>query len=265
MATQLFFALSEQYMQACNIGRQAAFLEVQGNLPGAAQLLANASAQLDNIITTAQQYRMPVLEGVFFTAAYLHYNAARLALMTGWVQNAPMHLYYAECALNQAIQINPNFAPYHASAGMVEIARQNLPDAIRAFTRAVQLNPMDAFSQYMLSVLNVNQGNQVMANQYFQAAAQTVPNLPSPQMMAQQMQPAPPPPSANLSGAGAAQEKKVGFDWSQLMKTVASVADCVAKFAPAGASAAAPSSAFAGFNPAASYLSGQFNMNFRGY
>jgi hypothetical protein len=49
------------------------------------------------------------------------------------------------------------------------------------------------------------------------------------------------------------------------MKTVASVADCVAKFAPAGASAAAPSSAFAGFNPAASYLSGQFNMNFRGY
>jgi tetratricopeptide (TPR) repeat protein len=157
MATQLFFALSQQYMQACNLGRQAAFLEVQGNLPGATQLLANASAQLDNIITTAQQYRMPVLEGVFFTAAYLHYNAARLALMTGWLQNAPMHLYYAECALNQAIQINPNFAPYHASAGMVEIARQNVPEAIRAFTRAVQLNPMDAFSQYMLSALNVNQ------------------------------------------------------------------------------------------------------------
>lgn len=148
---------------------------------------------------------------------------------------------------------------------MVEIDRQNLPEAIRAFTRAVQLNPIDAFSQYMLSVLNVNQGNQIMANQYFQAAAQTVPNLPSPQMMAQQMQNAPPPPSANGSGAGTGQEKRAGFDWTQLMKTVASVADCVAKFAPAGASAAAPSSAFAGFDPAAGYLSGQFDMNFPGY
>lgn len=80
-------------------------------------VLANASAQIDNIITTAQQYGMPVIEAVFFTAAYLHYNAARLALMTGWVQNAPMHLYYAECALNQAIQINPNFAPIMPARG----------------------------------------------------------------------------------------------------------------------------------------------------
>ncbi len=248
--------VNQQYAQACDAGRQAAFLEAQGNIIGAAQMLESASAGINSCVTTAQQNGIPVMDQVYFSAAYLHYNAARLQLMTGWVQNAPMHLLFAEGALNQAIALNPNFAPYHASAGMIEIARQNVPEAIRAFTRAIQLNPADAFSQYMLGVLSTTQGNVTMANQCFQVAAAGVPNLPPPQLMAQQVQAAP----AAATATANASENHAGFDWSQLFKTIASVADCVGKFAPAGAAAPSPSSTFANFAPGSShFFSPQFN------
>jgi hypothetical protein len=63
--------------------------------------------------------------------------------------------------------------------GTVLLAEENATMAAHSFLRAVQLNPMDAFSQWMLSSLHSAQGDAASANYYYGAAVGQQPGLPS--------------------------------------------------------------------------------------
>jgi tetratricopeptide (TPR) repeat protein len=217
MMPNLQFALNQQFQQGCYMAQQAALAEQMGNLQGAVQCFDQAILLIGNTVSAAAQAGIPVLDNVFFSHAYCQFNAARVKAMAGWPQAAPMHLAQALQSMNQAIQRNPGFAPYHAAAGMVLAAQGNVVEAVRAFQQAVQLNPADAWSQWMLASLASTQGNTVAANQYYAAAMQTPSNLPPPQQFVQQFQQAP------AQGGGAK-----GHDWFELVNNALKFGNTVA-------------------------------------
>jgi len=181
MMPDLLLALNQQFQQGCYIAQQAKMAEQMGNGVGASQLYDQASGVIANAVGMANQHGVPIFDNVFFSLACCHFNAARLKAAMGLPQAAPQHLNTALQAINQALAINPNFFAYHSAAGLILLAMSNVPAAVRAFQRAVQLNPADAWSQWMLSSLFTVQGNTVAANQYYAAAASIQPGLPQPQ------------------------------------------------------------------------------------
>jgi tetratricopeptide (TPR) repeat protein len=178
------FVLNQQFQQGCFLAQQAVMAEQMSNVPGAIQCYDQAIGLIANTIGMASQSGIPVLDNVFFVYGYCHFNSGRLKAALGWGQYTPMHLMQALQALNQAITINPNFFQYHSAAGVVLVAQGAIPAAVQAFERAVQLNPADAWSQWMISSLYSAQGNVVQANRYYAAAAQVQSNLPPPQVYA---------------------------------------------------------------------------------
>jgi tetratricopeptide (TPR) repeat protein len=200
--------LQQQFMQGCSVGQQGYMWEMQGNLQGACQCYDQAAAILTNCVATAQQYMVPIDAQGWFSLAWCHFNAARTKTMLGWGMAAPAHLGQAQMALNNAISMNPMFGPYHSAMGVLLAATGQAAPAMYSFMRAVQLNPADAFSQYMLAVLNQAQGNVAAGNQFYAAAQQyAAPGLPAP---AQTIQ---------AQGGG----KSGGLDWNGLIGTIGEV------------------------------------------
>jgi tetratricopeptide (TPR) repeat protein len=196
-------ALNQQFQQGCYVAQQAAMAEQMGNVFAACQLYDQAIGLIANTIGMATQYGIPVTDNVFFSVAYCHFNAARLKAAAGWPQAVPAHLNFALQAVSQAIAINPNIYLYHSGAGLVLLAMSNVPAAMQEFERAVQLNPADSFSHWMLSSLHTAQGNTMAANQYYAAALSAQPNLPPPQFAPEQNQVAPSTPGQGGQNQGA--------------------------------------------------------------
>jgi tetratricopeptide (TPR) repeat protein len=215
--------LNLQFQQGCYIAQQAMMAEQMGNLPAAAQYYDQAIGVIGNVMTMAGQYGMPILDNVFFSFAYCHFNAARVKATIGWAQFAPMHLAQAHQALNQAIAINPNFFQYHSAAGMVLLAEGNVAVAAQAFQRAIQLNPSDAWSQWMLASLYSLQGNHMASQQYYASASQMQPNLPPPQQFVQQHQA-----SSGDGGGGHESGKATQKDWIGLINNALKFGNTVA-------------------------------------
>jgi hypothetical protein len=154
-----------------------------------------------NCIGTAQQYQIPVDHNGWFSLSWCHFNAARTRTMLGWGVGG--HLSQAHSALNMAINLNPSYGPYHAAMGMLLAVEGQLLLATQAFSTAVRLNPADAFSQYMLAILNQAQGNVAAGELYFAGAQQYAPSLP--------------PLERTLQAHG---DRDKGFDWNALVSTV---------------------------------------------
>ncbi len=188
MMPDVLGALNQQFQQGCFVAQQAAMAEQMGNVFAACQFYDQAIGLIANSAGMANQYGIPVTDNVFFSLAYCHFNAARLKAAAGWPQAVPAHLNLALQAVNQAMAINPNVFFYHSGAALILLAMSNLPAAVMEFQRAVQLNPADSWSQWMLSSLYTAQGNTMAANQYYNAAASAQPNLPPPQQFMQQQQ-----------------------------------------------------------------------------
>lgn len=191
MTPNLLFALNQQYQQGCYIAQQAVMAEQMGNGVNASQFYDQAIGVIANTVGTANQYGVPITDNVFFGLAFCHFNAARLKAAMGWPQAVPQHLNIALQAINQALAMNPNFFAYHSAAGLILLAMSNVPAAVQEFQRAVQLNPADAWSQWMLSSLYTSQGNTMAANQHYAAAASAQPSLPQPQQFVPLYQGAP--------------------------------------------------------------------------
>ncbi len=181
MMPDLLLALNQQFQQGCYIAQQAIMAEQMGNGVGASQFYDQASGVIGNTVGMANQYGLPISDNVFFSLAFCNFNAARLKAAMGWPQAVPQHLNTALQAINQAQARNPNFFAYHSAAGLILLAMSNVPAAVQEFQRAVQLNPADAWSQWMLSSLYAAQGKTMAANQYYAAAASAQPGLPQPQ------------------------------------------------------------------------------------
>ncbi len=141
---------------------------------------------LGGSMQAAQQYFIPTPESIYYSFAYLNFQAARVQMRMGFAPGAPNHLAQALWALNQAIAINPNYFQYHASAGTVLAAQGNLWWADQAFQRALQLNPNDQWSQYMLSSIRQSQGNYAQGKQIYNALQQSNPCAPAPIQMTNQ-------------------------------------------------------------------------------
>lgn len=223
MMPNLQLALNQQFQQGCYFAQQAMMAEQTGNLMAAGQCYDQAIATIANTMNMASQSGIPILDNVFFSFSVCHFNAARVKAVAGWPQAAPMHLGQALQALNQAIAINPNFFQYHSAAGVVLLAQGNIGEALKAFQRAVQLNPSDSWSQWMLASLYSAQGNTIASNQYYAAATQVQPNLPSPQQFMQQYQ-APP----MRQGGGTSNQGS--HDWFEIINNALKFGNSVAGF-----------------------------------
>ena len=198
--------LQQQFMQGSSLAQQGMMLEASGNVAGAAQCYNDASMLLSQCLVAAQQFQVPIGDQGWFSLAWCHFNAARTQTMLGWGAMAPAHLMQAHNALNNALTLNPSFGPYHAAMGVLLATEGQSLLAMQAFSNAVRLNPADAFSQYMLAILNQAQGNVAAGNQHFVVAQQYAPNLPPPQQTMQ------------AHGGGGK-----GFDWNGLVSTVGEV------------------------------------------
>ncbi len=219
MGPQPALELNQQYVQGCGFGQQAMAYEASGNVAAAAQLYEQSAATIGSSILMAQQAGVPITDQVFFVCACAHFHAARLRSISCWTPAITNHLLQAQGAIGQAIAVNPGFFQYHSAAGMIEIAMSNAVGALAAFQRALQLNPVDAWSQYMLGILYAAQGNAATGNHYYHAAARTVPDLPPPQQLISQF--------ANPrfgSGRGGGPAR---MDWNQFFQTIGEVAKCV--------------------------------------
>jgi tetratricopeptide (TPR) repeat protein len=214
MIPNVQMALNQQFQQGCYFAQQAMMAEQMGNLAGAAQGFDQAIAIIGNSMGMAGQYGVQVTDSVLFSYAICHFNAARVKTMAGWSQFAPMHLSQAHQALSQAIAINPGFFQYHSAAGVLLLAEGNVAGAMQSFQRAVQLNPMDSWSQWMLASLYQVQGNAMASNQYYAAASRIQPGLPPPQQFVQQHQSGPP----ALPGSGGS-GKASQHDWVEMATT----------------------------------------------
>ena len=195
MTPNLYFNLNQQYMQGCSLGQQGMMMEMSGNIPLAGQLYDQALGFIGGSMVYARQSGIFVTDQILFTFGYFQFAAARAKAMMGFAPLAATHLAQSLDALNQAIAVNPNFFQYHAAAGTVLMAQGNVSWAIQAFQRALQLNPLDAWSQWMLASVHTYLGNPALANQYYAGACQAAPSLPA----MQQIMPQAPPPGGQAS------------------------------------------------------------------
>jgi tetratricopeptide (TPR) repeat protein len=201
-----------QFQQGLYLGNQAMMAEQMGNPGAAVPMYDQAIAMIAQSMTLAMQSGMPVPDNVFFCLAQCHFSAARAKAAVGWPQAVPMHLMQAREAIGRAISINPGFFQYHSAAGVVLLAQGDMPGAAQEFQNAVQLNPMDAWSQWMLASLHQSQGQAGLAQQYYAAAQQVQPNLPAPQQF-----------QAPSGGSGKASQK----DWVELVGKLATLGNTV--------------------------------------
>jgi len=95
----------------------------------------------------------------------------------------------------------------------------NLPEAERAFKTALQLNPSEPYSQYMLGFISSACGNTAVANQHYAAAQLMAPNLPQ--------MPVPPQPGSppGMQGAPATAQRRP--DWMKTANNVCSTLNSV--------------------------------------
>jgi tetratricopeptide (TPR) repeat protein len=228
------FALNQQFQQGSYFVQQAMMAEQMGNLPGAAQCYDQAIAMVGNSMTLAAQYGVPIPDNIFFSFSYCHFNAARVKSMAGWPQFAPMHLNQAHQALNNAIAINPGFFQYHSAAGVLLLAEGNVGGAIQSFQHAIQLNPMDSWSQWMLASLYSMQGNAMASNQVYRTAVQIQPDLPSPQQFVQQFQT----PAARPGSDGSGKAGK--HDWFEMINNALKLGNSIAGLFQQGGSSDQP-------------------------
>lgn len=171
-------ALNQQMSAAFESGRQGMLAETQGNNFGAAQWYNQAILQVQGAMASAQQFGVFIPDQIYYTLAYAGYSAARANSQLGNWPEFWRHCNGALWALNAALAINPNQVMYHVAAGSVLLAQGNLPEAERALSTALRLNPQEPWAQYMLAVLNSARGNATAAEIYYTAARQTAPGLP---------------------------------------------------------------------------------------
>lgn len=145
--------LNQQLMSGSAFGQQGMLAESQGNPMAAAQLYEQAIGWIQQSMATAQQWGMFIPDGVHAALANAHACAARAKTTLGQPPAAWPHWNQALFELNQAIRQNPEFAGYHAAAGMVLLSMGNLHDAWRAFATVQQLQPGEPMSQQMLMTL----------------------------------------------------------------------------------------------------------------
>ena len=179
--TPALFMIQNQYQQAMGLAQQAAMAEMMGNPAAALQGFDQAIGLAGNAIGMAPQYGLAASDQEYFGFAWCSFQGARLKAAFGMMQVAMQYLAQAEQALRQAIGINPGFFGYYSGLGTVVLAQGNAAMAIQCFYSAVQRNPMDTFSQWMLSALYSSQGNTASAQHYYNVASEQMPSLPAPQ------------------------------------------------------------------------------------
>jgi tetratricopeptide (TPR) repeat protein len=207
--------LNQQFQQASQLSQFAAACEAGGNLLQAAQTLEQAAALIGASMQTAQMWFMPVPESIYFAIGSASFQAARVQTRLGFAQLAFPHLAQSLWAFNQAIAINPTYFGYHAWAGTVLAAQGNLWWADQALQRALQLNPQDQWSTYMLSSIRQSQGHVAQGQQMYSTVQQSYPGAPPPiQMM---NQPA--------SGAGASQQGFTVGNATEIFKAISAFGD----------------------------------------
>jgi tetratricopeptide (TPR) repeat protein len=173
----LLASLNQQWLAANNFAQQAMAFEQVGNLLAAASNWEQATTSLNGAMMQANQWMVPIPEMVYFTMGTYHYHAARVKAMMGRADQVGWHLATAlECA-HRALALNPSWGPYHSFAGTVLLCQGNYGGAIWELQQAVQLNPLDGWSQWMLASVYQAMGNAAMMNQYYSGALQVRPNL----------------------------------------------------------------------------------------
>ncbi|GBF79682.1 tetratricopeptide repeat protein [Aphanothece sacrum] len=166
------------YQQGCNLGQQAIQAEMTQNFPVAANLYAQTIEQIKHSISIARQVGQFVSGYVYYSLGFTYFRAALMQTTLGFQELAPNYLTDSLANVNQAIALNPNFFQYHSLAGEILLAQGNTVEAQKAFSFALQLNPMDAKSSWMLSFLYSARQQTAMANQYYQKAHQIQPDAP---------------------------------------------------------------------------------------
>jgi tetratricopeptide (TPR) repeat protein len=170
--------IESQFQQGMAMAQQAATIEMMGNPMGAAQSFDQAIGLVGNAVNAAAQLGLPMTDQTFFALGWCSFHGARLKAAFGQTQVAAQYLAQAHRALAQAIAFNPGYFGYHSAMGTVLLAEENANMAAQSFLRAVQLNPMDSFSQWMLSSLHSAQGDAAGANYYYNTASGQQPSLP---------------------------------------------------------------------------------------
>ena len=199
--------IDSQFQQGMAMAQQAAMIETMGNPMGAAQTFDQAIGLVAGAINAAAQMGLPMTDQTFFGLGWCSFQGARLKAAFGQTQVAAQYIAQAHQAIAQAIAVNPGFFGYHSAMGTVLLVEGNAAMAAQSFLRAVQLNPMDAFSQWMLSSLHSAQGDAAGASYYYNAAVGQQPSLPPPQ-------------APKRSASGKASQK----DWFEVINNVAKLA-----------------------------------------
>lgn len=184
MNESILAMLNQKFNNGQVFGQQGTFAEMQGNYFVAAQNYDQSIWWIYQSMAMAQHYGVQIPHHIYYAYAFVHFSAARAKSLLGQAPVAFSHLNNSIAALNQAISINPNIIQYHIAAGTVLMTLGNFPEAERAFNAALQMNPSEPWSQYMLAVLNSMRGNINAANSYFAAIQRNfpgsqIPNIPS--------------------------------------------------------------------------------------
>ncbi|MEM8719779.1 MAG: hypothetical protein AAGE84_10780 [Cyanobacteria bacterium P01_G01_bin.39] len=170
--------INHYYQQGCILGQQAIQAEAWQNFPAAADLYDQAITQINYSINLAIQSGQFVPDYPYYASSFSYFRAALVKAALNFREVAQSYLTYALNLINQAIARNPNFFQYHSLAGEILLTQGNTIEAERAFLFAIQLNPMDARSNWMLGFLYSTRQQTAAANQYYQQAHRVEPNTP---------------------------------------------------------------------------------------
>lgn len=193
----MHLVLQQQWQQGHACAQQAVLSEQMGHQPWARQCYEQAIALMSHAMRLASQHDLPVRDNLLFHYAFCHFNAARVKAAAGWRHEIPPHLEQALRALEQALALNPHAGKYHMGVGTILLAQGQVAAAIPALQRAGQLNPLDAWSQWMLALIYAAQGPIWVANRAYIKATRLQAHLPNPWQFVQQHR------AAGLPGHGA--------------------------------------------------------------
>ena len=156
--TPAYVSANQYLATGCSMAQQAAMAEAAGNAMLAAQGYDQAIVWIQQSGTFAMQAGLPIPDSVHFTLALAQFNAARMKFALGIAPMAWANLTAALASVNQAIAINPSVSQYHTAAGTILMSMGNAPEANRALTMAMQLNPMDPAPRSLFSALQSQMG-----------------------------------------------------------------------------------------------------------
>lgn len=122
-----------------------------------------------------QMFQQSIEKDPEFAAAWAGY-ADSFSLAVMYADATPSYRDSARDASERALELQPESAEAHASAGLAHLVREEFDDAEREFNKAIELKPdlFEAF--YYFARARFHQGDMKLAAEYFAKAAQVNPD-----------------------------------------------------------------------------------------